>query len=116
MSETYAKKMSMAGVLTTQDVKVRRNLRDMSFIYFSILVFVAAVGLIALSFLWSRLKVYDLGYEISKANAERSALLEQNKRLRVDFISLNSPDRIEALASKELGLAHPAGEQIINVK
>ncbi|HAO94047.1 MAG: cell division protein FtsL [Deltaproteobacteria bacterium GWC2_56_8] len=116
MSETaVARKMSMQGVLTGQDVKVRRDLRDMSFLYLSILISFALIA-VASAFVWSRLMVVNLGYEISKANSARGSLTEQNKRLRVEYMKLKSPERIEKIASSELGLIHPKGEQIVNVR
>lgn len=116
MSDTaVSRKMSMQGVLTGQDVKVRRNLRDMSFLYLSILVSFACIA-VASAFVWSRMAVVNLGYEISRANTARASLIEQNKRLRVEYMKLKSPDRIEKIASAELGLIRPKGEQIVNVR
>ncbi|MBI5586912.1 MAG: cell division protein FtsL [Deltaproteobacteria bacterium] len=117
MSQTITKKMGITGpgVLTAQDVRVRRDLRDMSFLYLSFLTALAMV-LIAGAFLWSRLTVVNLGYEISKANTSRSALIEQNKRLKFEFMKLKSPERVERIASDELSLVHPTGEQIINIR
>lgn len=115
MSQTAARKMGLTGVLTGQDVKVRRDLRDLSFLYFS--VFSAFVLIcVALVFLWSRMTVVNTGYEISKANSVRAGLIDQNKRLRLEFMKLKSPERIEKIASTELGLVHPTGERIINIR
>ncbi|MBI5644401.1 MAG: cell division protein FtsL [Deltaproteobacteria bacterium] len=117
MSQTLTKKVTLsgAGVLTGQEVRVRRNLKDMSFLYLSILISFVLIA-VASSFVWYRMSVVNLGYEISKANTLRSNLIEQNKRLRVEFMKLKSPDRIEKIASGELGLIHPAGDQILNIK
>ncbi len=117
MSQTIIKKMGLAGpgVLTAQDVRTRRNVRDLSFLYLATLTALAML-LIAGAFLWSRLTVVNLGYEISKASTSRSALLEQNKRLKFEFMELKSPERIERIASGELSLVHPKGEQIINIR
>lgn len=115
MSQIITKKMDMAGVLTAQEVRVRRNLKDMSFLYVSVLTAVAIV-VIVFAFLWSRLMVVNTGYEISKANTQRASLIEQNKRLRVEFMRLKSPERIERIASTELGLINPSGEQIVSIR
>lgn len=108
--------MEFPGVLTGQEVRPKRDLKDLSFLYISIAgVFTFAVVII-FAFLASRLSVVNLGYEISKANSARSELTEQNKRLRVEYMKLKSPERIEKIASGELGLVHPTGEQIITIK
>ncbi len=115
---TTTKKIGMnpAGVLVGQDIRARRNLKDMSFLYLSVLASVGVVAVIVFAFLWSRLMVVNTGYGISKANAERAALIEQNKRLRIEFMKLKSPERIEKIASGELDLVHPGSGQIITVK
>ena len=117
MAQTIVKKMGMAGpgVLTGQDVRIRRNPRDFGFLYIAALTAFVML-LIAGAFLWSRLTVVNLGYEISKANTARSALLEQNKRLKFEFMQLKTPERIERIASSELSLVHPKGEQIIDLR
>ncbi|MBI1910968.1 MAG: cell division protein FtsL [Deltaproteobacteria bacterium] len=115
MAETITRKMNFTGVLTGQDVRTKRNLKDMSFLYVSVLAAFAIV-LIFFAFLWTRLMVVNIGYEISRANTARANLIEQNKRLRVEFMQLKSPERIEKIATGELGLVNPTGEQIITIK
>lgn len=115
MAESVARKMPASGVLTAQDIKVRRNLKDMSFLYLTILAAVALVS-VAFAFVWSRMTVVNIGYEISKANTLRAELVEKNKRLKIEFMKLKSPERIEKIASQELQLIHPTGEQVVNLR
>ena len=116
MAGTIIKKMGLStGVLTGQDVRIRRNPRDMSFLYIAVLSSFAVVALV-FAFLWTRVSVVNTGYDISRANASKAALIEQNKRLRVEFLKLKSPERIEKIALNELDLVHPTGEQIVKVK
>jgi len=115
MAEVVSKKMEFPGVLTAQDVRMKRDVKDMSFLYFSVLVSVMAV-LIVFAFMWSRLMVVNAGYEISRANSARASLMEQNKRLRLEFLRLKSPERIEKIAAGELGLMNPKSEQIVTIR
>jgi cell division protein FtsL len=116
VAENIIKKMGLStGVLTGQDVKIRRNPRDMSFLYIAVLSSIALVCLV-FAFLWTRVTVVNTGYDISKANATKAALIEQNKRLRIEFMKLKSPERIEKIASTELDLVHPTGEQIVKIR
>ena len=103
------------GLLRGQDIRERRNLKDMGFMFISILASFAAICVI-FAFLWTRLTVVNSGYEISKANTRRSELIEQNKRLRVEFMKLKSPERIEKAALDDLGLSYPTGEQIATIR
>lgn len=117
MAQTLGRKMNsgFTNVLGEQDVRVRRNLRDLSFLYtalFAVLLILA----MTFAYLWSRLAVVNLGYEISKANTERNSLIEQNRRLRIDFMKLKSPERVEKIAAAELNLVHPKGNQIIKLR
>jgi cell division protein FtsL len=109
------KKMAMSGVLIGQDVKTRRDLNDMSYLY-SVLFFVLVSVLVLFGYLWARITVVQTGYAISKANTERSALVERNRRLKIDYARLKSPERIEKIASTELNLARPKAEQIVTLK
>ncbi len=116
MAETIIKKMGLStGVLTGQDVRIRRNPRDMRFLYAAVLSSFVVVTLV-FAFLWTRVTVVNMGYGISQANASRAALTDQNKRLRIELLKLKSPERIERIATTELDLVHPTGEQIINIK
>ncbi|OGP13352.1 MAG: hypothetical protein A2054_06825 [Deltaproteobacteria bacterium GWA2_55_10] len=114
MAEVVSKKLEFPGVLIGQDVKAKRNLNDMSFLFVSVLAAVAAV-LIIFAFLWSRLMVVNTGYEISRANSARASLIEQNKRLKLQYMRLKSPERIEGLAAG-LGFGNPASEQVVILK
>lgn len=74
------------------------------------------VLLFTVFYLWSKLEVISLGYEIAKADKERNALMDGNKRLKLEILSLKSPQRIEAIATGRLGLVYPKGEQVIIVR
>ncbi len=101
--------------LRHQDIKVRRDVHDMSFLYGAIIISFIIV-LVAFVYLWSRVTVVNLGYEISAANSARSELTEINKRLRIELVKLKSPERIERMATAELGLNYPVAEQVISIK
>lgn len=74
------------------------------------------VLLFTVFYLWSRLEVVSLGYEIAKANKERGGIMDDNRRLKLEILSLKSPQRIEAIAIDRLDLVYPKGEQVILIK
>jgi len=70
----------------------------------------------SLFYVWSRIQVIQLGYEISNALKEERALVETNKRLRLEIATLKSYTRIEKLAVEELGMAKPKPGQVIVIR
>ncbi|MBI5560421.1 MAG: cell division protein FtsL [Deltaproteobacteria bacterium] len=88
--------------------------KGIRFMYLSFLAVTVTVAVVSL-YLWSRLKVVDIGYEISRLNEARAALLEKNRRLRFELTELKSPQRVEKIGA-EMGLAYPKGGQVINIK
>jgi len=69
-----------------------------------------------LFYVWSRIQVIQLGYEISNAIKEERVLTEANKKLRVEIATLKSYSRIEKLALEELRMAKPKPEQVIVIR
>ena len=57
-----------------------------------------------------------LGYELSQAISEREALLEENRKLRIELRVQSSRDRLEPMASRQLGLTQIRPEQILFLK
>jgi cell division protein FtsL len=70
----------------------------------------------SLFYVWSRIQVLQLGYEISNALKEEKALTETNKKLRLEIATLKSYSRIEKLAVEELGMTKPKPEQVIVIR
>jgi len=79
-----------------------------------ILLFFLIAG--SLFYVWSRIQVIQLGYEISNAQKEERVLTEANKKLRVEIATLKSYARIEKLAVEELKMAKPRPEQVIVIR
>jgi len=74
---------------------------------------VSALVFFSLLFVWSRIGVVQVGYEISHANKVYQNLNKENQRLRVEVASLKSPSRIEEIAKSRLDLMNPTPEQTI---
>ncbi|WP_375767069.1 cell division protein FtsL [Archangium gephyra] len=70
----------------------------------------AAVGFIHVT---SRVLVVDMGYRLSKAEAEERALIRENDRLKLELATLKNPARLEKLAREKLGMSMPAGSLVI---
>ena len=112
MSAIALKRIFSTRVLSQQRVKQKREWATL-LLTIKIMIFVL---LITLFYLWSRLEVISLGYEIAKENKESSELIAENKRLRLEILTLKSPQRIEGIAVDKLSLVYPKGEQFIKIK
>jgi cell division protein FtsL len=100
---------------TGEDAKARpKEIKFNLLVLFILLMFFFIGG--SLFFVWSRIQVIQLGYEISNALKEEKALTEANKKLRVEIATLKSYARIEKLAVEELRMAEPKPEQVIVIR
>jgi cell division protein FtsL len=70
----------------------------------------------SLFYVWSRIQVIRLGYEISSALKQEKALTDTNKRLRLEIATLKSYARIEKFAVEELKMAKPKPEQVVVIR
>ncbi len=70
----------------------------------------------SLFYVWSRVQVIQLGYEISSALKEGRKLLEANRKLRLEIATLKSYARIEKLAVEELKMSKPKPDQVIVIR
>lgn len=70
----------------------------------------------SLFFVWSRIQVIRLGYEISNALKQGRVLGEANKQLRIEIATLKSYARIEKIAVEELNMSKPKPDQVIVIR
>jgi cell division protein FtsL len=100
---------------TGEDSKARPKRIKLNFpILFTLLMLFFIGG--SLFYVWSRIQVIRLGYEISNVLKEEKTLTEANKRLRLEIATLKSYGRIERVAVEELRMAKPKPEQVIVIR
>jgi cell division protein FtsL len=80
-----------------------------------VLGFIALLLAVSLFFVWSRVQVTGLEYEISQLESSLRGVQQEASNLRLEAASLSNPERIERVARKELGLHLPSAEQVITV-
>ena len=81
-----------------------------------VLGFIALLLAVSLFFVWSRVQVTGLEYEISQLESSLRGVRQETSNLRLEAASLSNPERIERVARKELGLRLPSAEQVITVE
>jgi cell division protein FtsL len=83
---------------------------------FPILTFVIIIMCVALVFVWSRIEVVNLEYEISSKQKRIRALQQEGSRLQLEAATLSNPVRIEKMARTRLGLRMPTPEQVVTIR
>ncbi len=68
----------------------------------------------SLFYIWSRIQVVNIGYEINRGLALKEKLIEENKRLSLEVATLKSPVRLESLAKNQFQMDLPQKSQILN--
>jgi cell division protein FtsL len=73
------------------------------------------LGLIGLVWLhvWLRLQVVQVGYVLSTTSKLRNRLEQENRELKIELATMTSPDRLESLARRRLGLKPPEKGQVV---
>ena len=68
---------------------------------------------VTLAHVWLRLQVVQMGYVLSTTSKLQSRLEQENRELKGELASLMSPERLEAMARKRLGMIAPEKGQVI---
>lgn len=74
------------------------------------------VGLsLVLTFVWERVDVVRVGYQVERLKMQKVALERERDELQVKLSALTSPERIAKMATEKLGLAPPERGQVVLV-
>lgn len=87
----------------------RRHVRELVLLVFGLV----PVALALLAYTWIHLEVRKYGYRIEEQERRFEVLQHRERRLRLEYSFLSSPDRIEGLAASQLGMVTPRLEQMI---
>jgi cell division protein FtsL len=80
--------------------------------FFTTLLALALIAVV-LVHVWLRLQVVKTGYVLSTASKLQSRLEQENRELKIELATITSPDRLESLARRRLGLVPPDKGQVI---
>ena len=78
------------------------------------LTIVAGVMLVFV-FVWERVDVVRLGYQIERLKTQKVLLERERDQLQVKFSALMAPERIAKVATEKLGLVPPQQGQVLMV-
>lgn len=79
------------------------------------LVTIVAGVLLVFVFVWERVDVVRLGYQIERLKTQKILLERERDRLQVKFSTLTAPERIAKVATEKLGLVPPQQGQVLMV-
>ncbi|MGH9579933.1 MAG: cell division protein FtsL [Terriglobales bacterium] len=103
----FAKAIDNSRVVQVAD---RERNREMAMFFGAVCVLFALVMVYA----WQHFGAIEYGYRIEAQKAQRDALLELNRALRLEEASLRDPERIDALA-RRMGLQSPQAGQVFRL-
>jgi cell division protein FtsL len=111
-SEVAYKRNSRTGI-NINNSKVKRNRfyltsRQIIVIAFLLVLFMSS----GIGYVWSNYEGTQIGFDLSRLQKDERALLELNKKLKVELATLKSPQNLEA-AARSLGLKDATPEQIV---
>ena len=89
-----------------------RSSRDM----WTLLMVVAALVAALVLYAWPNLQLRQAATAKEELSREREQLVEQNRKLRLEKAALEDLRRVEAIATRELGLRRPPAEAVIVVE
>lgn len=89
-----------------------RSSRDLWLLVFLVAALAGSLGLYA----WPTLMMRRTGTAAEQLSRERERLVEDNRKLRLEKASLEDLRRVEAIATRELGLTPPAPERLVVVE
>jgi cell division protein FtsL len=61
---------------------------------------------------WQHFQCLQLGYQLEDLKSERAQAAELNSQLKLQVAALKSPDRIDVIARRQLGLTAPVSGQL----
>lgn len=77
---------------------------------------ICVVMLMPLLYVWPHIRMTELEYRVADEMSVRRRLLEEREKLKIEYATLKSPQRIETLAKERLQMTYPERDQMINLK
>lgn len=81
---------------------------------FMVVTFSASLLLVGLFYVWTRMQIVQIGYEISALEAKNKELADRKRELMLEMASLRSPEELEKKARKQR-LVVPSIDRVVHV-
>lgn len=107
--------MAMNQIITVEGAG--RQEKEAQQVKYSVFLFVSFVMMaVAIIYVWSHVQMTKLEYQVADEMARKEQMLEEQRKLKLEYATLKSPQRIETIARNSLHLAYPEGDQVILLK
>ena len=103
----FAKRIDNSRLVKVADARRSREM-------FAFGAVLCCLFVLVMMYTWQHFSAIEYGYKIEAAKAQRDALLEANRTLRLEEASLRDPGRIDMLA-RQMGLQSPAAGQVVHL-
>ena len=80
------------------------------------IIFAIVLMIVALIYVWSHIHMTELEYSIATELNIKEQKLEEQKKLRLEYAMLKSPQRIESIMRSKLQMSYPDNDQVIVLK
>ena len=84
--------------------------------YPTFIIFAIVLMIVALIYVWSHIHMTELEYSIATELNIKEQKLEEQKKLRLEYAMLKSPQRIESIMRSKLQMSYPDNNQVIVLK
>jgi len=81
---------------------------------FMVAVISASLLFVGLFYVWTRMQIVQIGYEISELSSKNKELANRKRELMLEIASLQSPQELEKKARKQ-GLVIPHIDRVVHV-
>jgi cell division protein FtsL len=82
---------------------------------FAAMLAAVAMLFVGLFYVWTRMQLVQIGYEISAMESKSRELKKRKQELLLEIASLQSPEELAAKAKKTAGLVFPPMGKVVHV-
>ncbi|MBU0506777.1 MAG: FtsL-like putative cell division protein [bacterium] len=111
--------MSSAYHPGPRTIKKQNTITKLDFLKTRIVMKLLTLGvfivILALFYIWSRIQIVQVGYEINALSGEQQSLKNDNKNLHMELLLLKSPQRIEKIAKEKLLMKELAHDKMFKL-
>lgn len=80
------------------------------------IIVICLVMILSLVYVWPHIHMTELEYQVAEQMNIRQKLLEERGKLKIEYATLKSPQRIETIARGKLQMTYPEREQVVYLK
>ena len=94
----------------------KKNSEDNINSAFQTLIIVVMLMFVFITYVWQRVMIVEVGYNIERLRKEKAEFSRRNAELLTEVASLSSLKRIEKIAAADLGMKRPENGSLIVVR